>query len=286
VRITWFSRAIARRYVLIVISIPISIAVSVTVLGVTGASAGAVDAAVEHSVCFDGALARTRTEVDSDIVVPQFDGSLGTLLDVTVTGPDVLLETDAVFESTAGSAAVFAEKMDYQLTVTSPGALASPPPIVGTIQRVPSQTLAAFDGTLDFLGASAVTQAPTTRAESASGVTAADAPVLSAFTGAGTVPFHLSTSISETFMGGGGNVQFQINTFVSAGVRVCYRYEVVAVTPPEPPAEPPVAPPVAPPTLPATGSTSAPLAALGVACIALGAWLARRCRPARPTLTV
>ena len=270
--ITWYSRAVA------------SFALSIAVLGMTGGSAGAVDAAVEHSICFDGSLARTRTEVDADIVVPQFDGSLGTLLDVSVTGPDVHLETDAVFESTAGSAVVFAEKMDYQLTMTSPAGLASPAPVSGTIQRVPSQTLAAFDGTLDFLGGSAVTQALTTRDESASGVTAADAPVLAAFTGAGTVPFHLSTSISETFMGGGGNVQAQINTFVSADVQVCYRYKVVTVPPPEPPAEPPVAPPAAPPTLPATGSTSAPLAAFGVACIALGAWLAWRWRPSRPTL--
>jgi LPXTG-motif cell wall-anchored protein len=282
VRITVFSRALAR--------VSILSAVPIAVLGLTGgispaaADDATVDAAVEHSVCFDGALARTRTEVDTDIVVPQFDGSLGTLLDVSVTGPDVHLDTDAVFESTAGSAVVFAEKMDYQLSITSPGGLASPAPIVGTIQRVPSQTLAAFDGTLDFLGGSAVTQALTTRDESASGVTAADAPVLTAFTGAGTVPFHLSTSISETFMGGGGNVQAQINTFVSANVRVCYRYEVVTVTPPEPPTEPPVVPPVAPPTLPATGSTSAPLAALGVACIGLGGWLAWRWRPARPTL--
>jgi len=285
VHITWFSRAIS------------SLGILAALLGVGGGvssvafSVAAAAAPAEQTVCFDGALARTRTEVDTDVTVPQFDGALGTLLDVTVSGPSVHLDTDAVFESTAASAAVFAERMDYQLTLTSPSGLASPPPITGTIQRVPSQTLAAFDGTLDFLGASAVTQPSTTRDETASGVTSADAPVLTAFTGAGTVPFHLATAISETFMGGGGNVQFQINTFVSAGVQVCYRYapppEVVPEATPEPPAAPPSIEPELPsiePELPATGATSAPLAGLGAVAIAIGAALAWRWRPPRPRL--
>jgi LPXTG-motif cell wall-anchored protein len=201
----------------------------------------------------------------------------------------VHLDTDAVFESIAASAVTFSEHMDYQLTLTSPAGMASPPPITGTIERVPTQTLTAFDGTLDFLGTSAVTQPSTTRDETASGVTSADAPVLTAFTGAGTVPFHLATSISETFMGGGGNVQAQINTFVSAGVHVCYRYappppEVLPESTPEPPAAPPAAPPVVLPTLPATGSTSAPLAGVGVLFMAVGAGLAWRWRAPRPRL--
>ena len=36
--------------------------------------------------------------------------------------------------------------------MTSPGGLASPAPITGTVVRIPSQTLTAFDGTLDYLG--------------------------------------------------------------------------------------------------------------------------------------
>ena len=43
------------------------------------------------------------------------------------------------------------------------------------------------------------------------------------------MPFHVATAINESFMGGGGNVQFLINTFVAATVRVCYRYAVVEV---------------------------------------------------------
>ncbi|MEX0665854.1 MAG: choice-of-anchor E domain-containing protein [Acidimicrobiia bacterium] len=239
----------------------------------------------EQTLCFDGALARTRTEIDADISVSQFDPALGTLLDVAVTGPSIHLDTDAVFESTAGSAVVFAERMDYQVSITSPGGLVAPPPISGSIERVPPQTLAAFDGTLDFVGPSAVTQPSTARDEAAAAVTTAAAPVLSAFTGAGTVPFHLTTAISETFMGGGGNVQFQINTFASAAVRVCYRYAppMAQVVPPDV-VEPPAAPPAAVPTLPATGAPNLPLAGVGLAAVTLGVVLARRWRPPRPTL--
>jgi LPXTG-motif cell wall-anchored protein len=237
----------------------------------------------EQTTCFDGALARTRTEIDADISIPQFDASLGTLLGVDVIGPSIHLDTDAVFENTAGSAVVFAEHMDYQVSITSPGGIASPAPITGTIERVPMQTLAAFDGTVDFVGPSAVTQPSTARDETAAGVTTADAPVLSAFTGTGTVPFHLTTAISETFMGGGGNVQAQINTFASATVRVCYRY---APPPPEviPQVEPPAAPPERVPTLPATGSTTALLAVVGAILVTLGGVLARRWRSPRFTL--
>ena len=268
-RTTLLSRALA------------TIAVAISALVLASAATGAA-APAEQTTCFDGALARTRTEIDADISIPQFDASLGTLLGVDVTGPSIHLDTDAVFENTAGSAVVFAERMDYQVSIASPGGLASPAPITGSIERIPSQTLAAFDGTVDFVGPSAVAQPSTARDESAAGVSTADAPVLAAFTGAGTVPFHLTTMISEVFMGGGGNVQFQINTFASAAVRVCYRYAPPA--PPEviPEAEPPAAPPVT--TLPLTGTTTALLAAGGLLSVTLGGAVARRWRSPRPTL--
>jgi hypothetical protein len=274
VRTTLFSRAFAMLGV-----------IGGSLVFASGTAGAAVPAPAEQTVCFDGALARTRTEIDANISVSQFDAALGTLLDVTVTGPSIHLDTDAVFESTAGSAVVFAERMDYQVSITSPGGLASPPAITGTIQRIPSQTLAAFDGTLDFLGPSAVTQPSTARDETATGVTTAAVPVLGAFTGAGTVPFHLTTKISETFMGGGGNVQFQINTFASAAVRVCYRYAPPPPTEVIPDAiEPPAAPPPAAPQLPATGTPSLPLTGVGVVAVMVGAALARRGRAPRPTL--
>jgi hypothetical protein len=142
--------------------------------------------------------------------------------------------------------------MTFQVTFTSPGGLPSPAPINGTIQRVASQTLAAFDGTLDYLGASAVTQPSTARDESAGAVSSTDPGVLAAFTG-GSAAFHVATSIGEVFTGGGGNVEAQINTFAGASVRVCYRY-----APPAPPStSPPTAPPsTAPPRV--AGATAPP----------------------------
>src|SRR5687768_13503079 len=190
-------------------------------------------AAEEATSCSTASLPRGRTEVDADLRVAQFDPALGTLLGVTVNGPSLVLDTDAKFENIAASAVVFAETMTYQVVVTSPGGLASPPPISGTVPRVPSQTLAAFDGTLDYLGPSAVTQAPMSVSEAAASTSATDASTLAAFTGPGTMPFHVASTISETFMGGGGNVKAEINTFLTASVEVCYRYAR-----PEPPDSP------------------------------------------------
>lgn len=267
----------------------LSIAMSTAVVVGAAAPVAAADDAV---TCFDATLARQKTEVDTNLSVPQFDSALGTLLDVTVPTQSVHLDTDAVFESTAVSAVVFAEHMDYQVAFTSPGGLPSPAPIVGTIQRVPSQTLAAFDGTLDFTGPSAVTQPLTARDEAATSVSATDPPTLASFTGTGTVPFHLATAISETFTGGGGNVQAQIETFIAGVVRVCYRYAPPppVVTPPTvPPAVPPVTVPprVAPvvmPVLAKTGSSSGWLALIGAVLVATGGLFASRSRRPRVRL--
>jgi hypothetical protein len=186
--------------------------------------AAAPAGAAEATVCHDAALVRQRTEISADLTVPRFDSTLGELLEVQVPVQAVHLDTDAVFENTAQSATVISETMTYEVTFTSPGGLASPPLVSGSIPRVAAQNLTAFDGTLDFLGTSAVAQPSTARDASASPVSATDAPTLAAFTGAGTVPFHVQTAIGETFTGGGGNVQAQINTFVAAAVQVCYRY--------------------------------------------------------------
>jgi LPXTG-motif cell wall-anchored protein len=261
----------------------------------------------DPTVCFDANLPRARTEIDADVAVQQFNPALGTLLEVTVTGPSLHLDTDAVFESIASSPVVFAEHMDYSVTATSPAGLPSPPPATGTIPRIPSVTLDAFDGTLDFLGSSAVTQPSITRDETGATVSSTDLSVLGALTGTGTVPFHLATAITETFTGDGGNVQFQVNTFAAVGVQVCYRYALPVALPVAPPvvtSPPPAAPPFLPPppaagevapkpslpapatvrALPATGRSTAPLTVAGLALLGLGAALAWRGRAPRPSL--
>lgn len=263
--------------------------------------AAAEDAPAEAVVCQDGSLSRQRTEIDADIPVAGFDAALGTLLEVNVATQAVHLDTDALFENTAQTAVTFEEHMTYQVTFSSPGGLASPPPVAGTIERVPTQTIAAFDGTLDFAGASSVAQPSTARDAEAAPVSSTDPVVLTAFTG-GTVAFHVATSIGETFMGGGGNIEFKINTFGSASVQVCYRYAPPAppptTTPPTttPPTTtaattPPTTVPVrvastsarvpAARTLPATGAPDGLLAGLGTGAVVLGAVLVARTRRAR-----
>ena len=145
-------------------------------------SAAAAEAPPEATQCHDAALARQKTEVSADMTVPQFDASLGTLLEVSVPSQAVHLDTDALFENTAQTAVSFEEHMDYQVTFTSPAGLGSPAPLTGTVERVPTQTIPAFDGTLDFAGASAVAQPSTARDASATAVSSTDPGVLSAFT--------------------------------------------------------------------------------------------------------
>jgi len=206
--------------------------------------------AATQTVCESGALARQRTEVNTDIAVPRFDPSLGTLLSVSVPTQSVHLDTDAKFQNTAMSSVVFSEDMRYTFTLTSPAGLPSPPALTGMIERIPTTTLAPFSGTLDYLGPSAVTEPPTARDAAAAAVSSSDPAVLAAFTGAGSLGFHVQSAIAEVFHGGGGNVQFQINTFVSGAVQVCYTYglPLVSATPAAPARAAP-APVVATPVL-------------------------------------
>jgi LPXTG-motif cell wall-anchored protein len=254
----------------------------------------AADPASEVTECHDAGLERQRTEVDADMTVPRFDPALGTLLEVSVPNQAVHLDTDARFENHAPTAVTFGAHMEYQVTFASPGGLGSPAPLAGTIERVPMQTLAAFDGVLDFAGPSAVAQPSTARDAAAAPVASTDPGVLGAFTGPGTLAFHVSTVIGETFMGGGGNIEAQIHTFASASVRVCYRYAPPVSPPTTPPTSPPPvlgevvpqSPPQSspPPTLPRTGSGTTVLGILGAAAVGIGALLASRGRRPRPSL--
>lgn len=223
----------------------LSFMLTVTAIAAIAGFAPASHAANEVTACHDAALARQRTEVNADMTVPQFDPALGTLLEVSVPNQAMHLDTDAMFENTAQTAVTFAAQMTYQVTFTSPGGLASPAALTDAIDRVPSQTLAAFDGTLDYSGASAVVQPTTARDATAAAVSATDPTTLAAFTGGGAMPFHVATAINESFMGGGGNVAAAINTFVAASVRVCYRYALAEVGGETVTLDAPPAPPVA-----------------------------------------
>ncbi len=202
-------------------------------------------AGADQTTCETGTLARQRTEVNTDVTVPQFNPSTGTLVSVSVPTQTVHLDTDAEFQNTAQSSVVFSEDMQYQFTLASPGGLPSPAPLTGMIQRIPTTTLAPFSGTLNYTGPSAVVEPSTSRDAAAAAVSSSDPSVLAAFTGAGTVPFHVQSMISEVFNGGGGNVQAIIDTFVAATVQVCYTYAV-----PQVPAAPPVTTPAPPPAAP------------------------------------
>ena len=263
-----------------------SILAFVMVAGATIGATTAGAAAGDVTACHDAGIARQRTEIDADVVVPQFDPTLGVLLEVSVPTQSVHLDTDAAFENVAATAVTFAEQMTHSVVFTSPAGLPSPVPVSGTLARVPSQVLAAFDGTLDYAGASAVVQPSVGVDDSAAPVASTHPSVLAAFIGTGTMPFHVATSISETFTGGGGNVQAAINTYAAATVQVCYRYQPVVVIPPTTPPTIEVAGAsvTKAPTLPETGASTIPLVASGLAAIGIGSVLVRRFGAARPSL--
>ena len=194
-------------------------------------------------MCHDASLPQQRTEVDADLTVPQFDPSLGTLVEVSVPSQTAHLVTDAQFQNIAQSSVVFSEDMQYTLTFTSPAGLTSPLPLVGMIQRIPSTTLAPFSGTQNFQGPSSVSEPTTTRDTGAAPVSSSDPAVLGQFTGTGTVAFHVQSAIAEVFNGGGGNVAFDIDTFVAATTEVCYTYQPPAVLASPPVSAPPRRPP-------------------------------------------
>jgi len=200
--------------------------------------------AADQTVCHTASLPQQRTEVNADVTVPQFDPALGTLTSVTVSNQAAHLVTDAEFQNVAQTSVVFSETMQYTLTFTSPAGLASPPALTGSIQRIPPTTLAPFSGTQNFQGADSVSEPTTTRDATATPETSNDPGVLAAFTGTGSVAFHVQSMIGEVFNGGGGNVVAQINTFVAATTEVCYTY-----TPTEVLASPPVTAPPAPPAV-------------------------------------
>lgn len=211
--------------------------------GLTLGSGARRAVAADQTVCHSAALPHQRTEVNTDVALPRFDPSLGVLLEVSVPTQTVHLDTDARFQNTAQTAVVFSADMHYAFTLTSPNGLPSPAPLVGMIARVPPTTLAAFSGVFDYQGPSAVTEAPTARDAAAAPVSSSDPAVLSAFTGAGTVPFHVQSAIAEVFTGGGGNVRAEIHTFVSGAVQVCYRYGTVQVSGAPPAVSPPAVAP-------------------------------------------
>jgi hypothetical protein len=203
------------------------------VLGPTWSARSA--AATDVTACHDAELPRQLTEVDAEISVPQFDPALGELLEVSVPTQTLHLDTDARFENTASSPALLNEHMTFDVSFTGPPAF-GPVELSGSIQRVPAQTLPAFDGTLDFSGPSSFVQATTARDQHAGSQQHTDSTVRSSFTGLDTIIFRIVSAIGEHFTSGGGNVAFDINTYVAAAVRVCYRYQ--PTSPPTPPEQP------------------------------------------------
>ncbi len=227
----------------------------------------------QESSCATVSAPLQPTEIDTDLLVQKFDPRQGTLLEVTVPTRMIHLDTHAAFENTAQTPVVFAETMNYQAIFTPPSSLGAPKIISGSVARVPSQTISAFDGTMDFSGNSSVSQAPVAWDVAGGAMASSDPSILTEFSGSGSVAFRVTTAIGETFTGGGGNVQASITTAASGSVEVCYRFAPPIVPVVEPPVEIiPAAEVVsaAAPSLPRTGAAAGPLVTAGLAAVAIG----------------
>lgn len=158
----------------------------------------------------------------------KFDGSLGTLTDVLITLDASITATLKAESMDANPATVTTADTGYVGLTTQDGGL----PLARVTPSVSISYLpAAFDGTVDFGGASGKTQASLVGTASSGLLNLTNAAVLSAFTGNGaldpiTLALWASGSASTV---GAGNIMYSIETQASGSFSVQYRYETNSV---------------------------------------------------------
>ncbi len=168
---------------------------------------------VSHSVTFPA----TPTDWDLSRTVARFNPALGTLTAV-----------DVVYNGSITSH-IRAESLDTaprRITATVAGTITlSGPGLPATVSNLSAQRFfdaAAYDGILDFRGASGVDFGPQTAPGSRT-VRLTDAGALAPYAGAGTVTFNVVADANASATAG-GNVVSQINTTAQAEVTVTYTY--------------------------------------------------------------
>lgn len=192
--------------------------VSAAALGLSAAAASAA------TIEFSDSVAIQTTDWTETISVSQFDVSLGTLTSVMVT-LDGAVEGEANTESLDAAASTVTLELQAEINASTAilGAVGTVLPVVST-----SQSLTAFDGTVDFGGSSGF----------ASGVINADDQDMNTFTGADMDEFIGSGFLSilvaaegDTDASGSGNLINQFITQAEATVTVKYTYDEAVVVP-------------------------------------------------------
>jgi len=174
------------------------------------AAAGGAQAAV---VSFSDSFGLARTGWTHNLTLQQFDTTLGILNSVTFNYGGSVSSAFSV-ESLDGAAAT--------VTANSSAALLFGGPISQTvnISGSTSQALAAFDGTIDFGGASGANIGPVLASDAASVLILSG---LASFIGTGAYDVNVTASGTSN-ASGSGNLLSMVNTQALANITVIYDY--------------------------------------------------------------
>lgn len=190
-------------------------------LVVLGATA-LLSSARADTVSYFAAVPTTRTNFTTPLTLPGFDPTLGTLTGVQLTLTATVLG-DASFESLDASPAAVNVNLSSSVTATAPNALS-----VTTIPLANTNvTVAGYDGTLDFGGASGRTFGDLTNTATNSNATTSG---LASYIGAATIPVTV-TAIGSSTASGPGNLASLFRTDANARVGVTYTYTAAVPEP-------------------------------------------------------
>ena len=166
----------------------------------------------------DASFGPVKTDATKTLSVTQFDPSLGTLTGVDIIN-DGTLTSQIRIESLDNSPTQVTGNVSGTLTLQAPGT----GPLVTNASDPEHGSVGAFDGQMDFGGASGLDFGPHSAHGTKSASLSASSSDLSAFVGTGNVSLT-ETAQATSSATGPGNLLSQINSTASGTVRVIYHY--------------------------------------------------------------
>ncbi|MCY2960176.1 MAG: choice-of-anchor E domain-containing protein [Planctomycetota bacterium] len=174
-------------------------------------------------VCHTVAVPTTATTFDVEIAIPRFDTAFGTLQAVTVTF-EVEASAASQVESVGGTPSVGSLIPGVSAVVKASD---STPLASGSTTSSSAQSLAAYDGTLDYAGISGVTVPSTTLPDLVGSGSTTDSGTLGLYAGSPGNPGLSGTRVRVEGIGtysGTGSTVASFSTQASVSVTVCYTY--------------------------------------------------------------
>jgi hypothetical protein len=191
-----------------------------TVTGANGFYAFSVNSQIDTTPTTEtetATFSEKNTHWSATQSVPQFNPALGTLTSIDIVITDPITGTIKVENLDTALATITASDTGA-VTLTGQGIAGMSSPI----NFMQNFNASAFDGNIDFGGASGHTFGPLVQQGSKT-ITLSDAASLAAYTGTGTVPLTVTANASAT-ASGSGNLLLSVNTSASATVTVIYHY--------------------------------------------------------------